>query len=335
LKKLVSILIPAYNAEKWIGETINSAINQVWPNKEIIIVDDGSKDDTYNIARQYESKNVKIIRQDNKGACSARNNAFALAQGEYIQWLDADDLLAPDKISRQLEYNNGHVEPNILLSSSFGTFYYSIKRAKFTAHGLWQNLSPIDYFLLKFNEGTWMSQSVWLVSRFISERAGPWNEKIIRDNDGEYFCRVVSMSKAITFVPDAKCYYRRGNASVSGNISVKAMESLFLSRCLCIQRLLLLEDSERTRSACVNFLKSLLKIIYQKRDNPNIHDIIMKMHVMAEQLGGFLNPPEFNLKYNFINYIFGKDIAVKFKDIKWRITIGTRKNVDKFYHIFN
>jgi glycosyltransferase involved in cell wall biosynthesis len=97
MNRLVSILIPAYNSENWIDETIISAINQVWPSKEIIIVDDGSKDDTYNCARKYESKNVILKRQDNRGACSARNTALELAQGDYIQWLDADDRLASDK----------------------------------------------------------------------------------------------------------------------------------------------------------------------------------------------------------------------------------------------
>lgn len=334
MKKLVSILIPAYNAEKCIGETISSAVNQEWKNKEIIIVDDGSTDHTYDIARRYASNAVKIIRQENRGVCSARNTAFASAQGDYFQWLDADDLLAPDKISRQLAYNNGDIDPNILLSSSFGTFYYSIKRAQFSPHGLWQDLSPIDYFLLKFNEGLWMSQSVWLVSRFISERAGPWNEEIIRDNDGEYFCRVVSVSRSIRFIPDARCYYRRGNPSISGNISEKAMESLFLSRCLCIEQLLSLEDSERTRSAGVNSMKSLLIRIHPRSGNPGIDSIISKLHAMAGELGGRLKSPEYNWRYRVASGIFGRDNAEKIKNFKWRTTIKTRKNIDKFYHLF-
>src|SRR4029077_692185 len=100
---LVSILIPAYNAEKWIADTISSALAQPWPRKEIIIVDDGSTDQTLSIARQFTSKTVSVIAQKNQGASAARNKAFQLCQGDYIQWLDADDLLSPDKVAKQLK----------------------------------------------------------------------------------------------------------------------------------------------------------------------------------------------------------------------------------------
>src|SRR5215510_10877008 len=99
---LVSILIPAYNAGAWIDETIRSALDQSWARKEVIIVDDGSSDNTADIARRRECSFVKLIEQENQGAARARNRALSIAQGDYIQWLDADDLLAPDKITRQM-----------------------------------------------------------------------------------------------------------------------------------------------------------------------------------------------------------------------------------------
>lgn len=103
LEPLVSILIPAFNAEEWIADTLRSAIAQSWPRKEIIVVDDGSTDQTLTVARQFESDSVRVVTQENQGAAAARNKAFSLSSGEYIQWLDADDLLAPDKIARQME----------------------------------------------------------------------------------------------------------------------------------------------------------------------------------------------------------------------------------------
>jgi glycosyltransferase involved in cell wall biosynthesis len=129
---LVSILIPAYNAEKWIAHTIKSAVAQDWPNKEIIIVDDGSSDKTFNFAKRFESSNIKVLSQENSGASAARNKALSLAQGDYIQWLDADDLLAPDKISKQIICNeeNG-CDPLILSSSAWGKFISNPNRAKF------------------------------------------------------------------------------------------------------------------------------------------------------------------------------------------------------------
>src|SRR5919199_5243439 len=102
MEPLVSILIPAYNAQQWITDTIESALAQTWPKKEIIIVDDGSSDQTLQIVKQFASKTVLIVTQANHGASVARNTAFSLCQGDYIQWLDADDLLAPDKIEKQV-----------------------------------------------------------------------------------------------------------------------------------------------------------------------------------------------------------------------------------------
>ena len=77
---LVSILIPAYNAEPWIARTLRSAVGQTWPRKEVIVVDDDSSDGTVRVARQYESPAVHVLRQAHGGASAARNAALAVAQ---------------------------------------------------------------------------------------------------------------------------------------------------------------------------------------------------------------------------------------------------------------
>lgn len=122
MKKLVSILIPAYNAEKWLYETIKSALNQTWPHKEIIIVDDGSTDGTLRIAKKFASASVKVVAQPNKGGPAARNTAIDYAQGDFLQWLDHDDLLARDKIERQMERVQQEDNTRLLLSGTFGVF---------------------------------------------------------------------------------------------------------------------------------------------------------------------------------------------------------------------
>ena len=124
MKPLVSILIPAYNSERWIGETLRSALAQTWPRCEVIVVDDGSRDRTAEVARSFASLGVKVATQANQGASAARNHAFAISQGDYIQWLDADDLLAPDKISKQMEIVEKGAGPRTLLSSAWAHFLY-------------------------------------------------------------------------------------------------------------------------------------------------------------------------------------------------------------------
>src|SRR6266516_4017115 len=143
MRPLVSILIPAYNAERWIGDTIRSALAQTWPRKEVIIVDDGSRDRTLAAAQQFASRNVLVVTQENRGASAARNSAFELCQGDYIQWLDADDLLAPDKISKQMEAANECQSKRVLFSSAWGAFMYRVSKAQFSPTSLWCNLSPV------------------------------------------------------------------------------------------------------------------------------------------------------------------------------------------------
>ena len=141
MKPLVSILIPAYNAAEWIAESLQSALQQTWENTEIIVVDDGSKDQTLAAARRFESSRVKVVTQKNQGAAAARNTCFSLSQGDYIQWLDADDLLGPDKIARQMAVLEQEGNKRTLLSSGWAHFIYRQNRAQFVPTALWCDLS--------------------------------------------------------------------------------------------------------------------------------------------------------------------------------------------------
>jgi glycosyltransferase involved in cell wall biosynthesis len=118
----VSILIPAFNAQEWIRDTLLSATGQTWEPKEVIVVDDGSTDQTLEIARRFESDSVHVITQENQGAASARNKAFTLSQGDFIQWLDADDLLAADKIAKQMQALDLARSRRTHFSSAWGRF---------------------------------------------------------------------------------------------------------------------------------------------------------------------------------------------------------------------
>src|SRR5436190_21416721 len=137
---LVSILIPAFNAREWIAETIQSALRQTWPRKEIIVLDDGSADETLVVARRFESDEVRVISQPNQGAASARNKAFSLSRGDYIQWLDADDLLSPDKVAHQIKIAKEANDPLTLLSSPWAFFRFRPAKAKFVPSALCADL---------------------------------------------------------------------------------------------------------------------------------------------------------------------------------------------------
>lgn len=117
---LVSVVIPAYNCAKTVGETLDSVLAQTYPNVEIIVINDGSRDDTASVLASYGSK-IRFVTQKNTGLAGARNAGMALARGEFIAWLDADDLCEPDRISLQVDYLQQ--DPTILLcSTDFSAF---------------------------------------------------------------------------------------------------------------------------------------------------------------------------------------------------------------------
>jgi glycosyltransferase involved in cell wall biosynthesis len=305
MKPLVSILIPAYNAERWIADTIQSAIGQTWPNKEIIIVDDGSSDRTLSIARRFSSKTVSVVTQQNQGASAARNRAFALCQGDYIQWLDADDLLAPDKIGKQLETRSNDSSKETLLSCAWGHFMYRPDRAKFQATSLWADLSPLEWLLRKWETNAHMNPATWLVTRELTQAAGLWDRRLICGEDGEYFCRVILASDGIQFVPDAKVFYRFATSSASYiGRSNKKMESRFFGMQLEINHVRAHNDGERTRAACVIFLQTWLHHFY-----PDRLDLVREAETLAGSIGGQLRVPRLRRKYAWIQPILGYDLA--------------------------
>jgi glycosyltransferase involved in cell wall biosynthesis len=329
---LVSVLIPCYNAEKWLKQTIESVLSQTWPNKEIIIVDDGSTDNTLQILKQYESSTVKVISQENKGGSAARNKALEYAQGDYIQWLDADDILAPDKIERQMKAASHLGNSRILLSSPWAEFYYRHHKAKFVPSNLWQDLNPVEWLVIKFSEHVYMTNKAWLVSRTLTGLAGPWNERLLRDQDGEYFCRVVAACEKVIFVPGARSYYRRSSPkSVSGSLSNKAKESEFLSKTLCISYLRSLEDSERTRKASLAFLQNGLGYHHLKQAS-----IIQQASILAKELGGELTPAVPKQGLRVARAVLGRSLAEKTRRLAWVLKILLKANWDRLlYNLSN
>jgi glycosyltransferase involved in cell wall biosynthesis len=317
---LVSILIPAFNAEHWIADTIKSAIAQTWQRKEIIIVDDGSTDQTVPIAQRFASKELRIVTQSNQGASAARNTAFSLCQGDFIQWLDADDLLAPNKIAKQMAALEKGKEKRILLSSAWGRFMYRVSCARFVPTRLWCDLSPTEWMIRKMSENIYMTTDCWLVSRELSEAAGPWNTQLYVDNDGEYFCRVILASNGVRFVSKAHTYCRRSGYSSLSHIgtSDRKLEAKVLSMQLQVRHLRSIEDSPRVREACVRYIQTWLVCFY-----PNRCDLVEKLKQIAIDLNGNLESPSLSWKYNWLRRLFGWSVAKRARSIlpmaKWSL----------------
>jgi glycosyltransferase involved in cell wall biosynthesis len=300
MKPLVSILIPCYNAERWLAETIESALAQTWRHVEIILVDDGSKDNTLAVARQFESANVKVISQENQGQSAAENRALRAAQGDLITFLDADDLLAPDKTERQIQLL-GNENSEFVASCEWARFYKTPEEALFISQPLWQDLSPVDWLICAWEGHYMMHGAAWLIPRKIAERAGPWNEKLSLINDFDYFSRILLASQGAKFCQGARTYYRSGNStSLSGSKSRTALESAFLSLTCGTQNLLAKEDSPRTRQVCATVFQRFVYEVY-----PDALDLCQQAEARVQQYGGTTLQPAGGPLFRFTTTLLG------------------------------
>ncbi|BAZ03596.1 glycosyltransferase family 2 protein [Calothrix sp. NIES-3974] len=310
MKPLVSILIPCYNAENWLVQTLESALNQTWKNIEIILVDDGSTDNSLAIAKRFDSHYVKVISQTNQGASAARNRAFSESQGDFIQYLDADDLLAADKIERQIHLLSSTAS-DFIASGEWGRFYICPNDATFTPEAVWQDMSPVDWLISSWQGGGMMHPAAWLIPRVIAQKAGPWNEDLSLNDDGEYFCRAILVSKGVKFCHGAKVYYRSGLAgSLSSLTSIAARKSEYESLKLCTEYLLAVENSPRTRRVCANVFQNFVYSTY-----PDAPDLVQKAQVNVRSLGGYDLKPKGSTIFNFLSSIVGWKLAKQMQKI--------------------
>ena len=178
MQPLVSVIMPAYNAEKFIGESIQSVVDQTYANWELLVVDDGSTDKTADIVRAFaeQDSRVKYLSQHNGGPGKARNTAIATSNGTLIAFLDADDLWLPEKLERQLQaldatnadviYSNGLIiyEPGAIPGrTDFSIVAGTTEGRKMLDILLLQNRIPV--------------QSV-MVRKEASRDAGPFDESM-------------------------------------------------------------------------------------------------------------------------------------------------------------
>lgn len=306
---LVSILVPAYNAAPWIEATLASALAQTHPRCEIIVVDDGSKDRTLDLASKVAARasgRIQVTSQSNAGASAARNHALRLAVGEFIQYLDADDLLSPRKIELQLE--SLKLEPRGMLATCrWGRFVGDPASARFVDDAVFRDFDPIAWLLLHAAQARMMHPAAWLTPRAVAERAGPWDETLSLNDDGEYFARVVLASAGITFTaaPDAATYYRSGIAgSLSRRRSPAACSSLHRAGQLLATHLRATEDSARVRQALADHWMHLAYELY-----PDAPGLSRDAENRSRALGGSTVSPPLGGRARLLSRLIGWRLA--------------------------
>ena len=250
---LVSVIIPAYNAELWIAESIGSVLAQTWRELEVIVVDDGSQDATPEMVAGIDDPRVRLIRQENRGQCAALNRGVAEAQGDFIKFLDADDWLNPEHLAAQLAVLDGWND--CVSACRWGYFVHDPRRCVVRDEQSNRDYEdPLEWLVdsLTKDEGM-MGGWKWLIPRFVLERSGGWDERLSLNNDFDFSIRLLLASSGVRFASGAVCAYRKGvGGALSGSVSPKAMKSALLTTESGCRALLAREDSERIRQICAN-----------------------------------------------------------------------------------
>ncbi|CAE6482824.1 Glycosyl transferase [Nitrosomonas nitrosa] len=195
MQPLVSVIIPTFNCESYIAETINSVLNQDYPSIELIIIDDGSTDKTRHIISDYKDK-LTLITQNNSGVCVARNRGIKEAAGQFICLMDHDDYWFPDKISRQVAEFMAHPEIGIVYSSF--TLWKSNSDGTFASPDTFGNQLVNDeidnyysgwiYHLLLLD--SWVLTSTAMIRAEVFDECGDFDENLPYSEDWDLWLRV-------------------------------------------------------------------------------------------------------------------------------------------------
>lgn len=302
---LVSILIPCHNAATYLRATLESALGQRDVAVEVIVVDDGSVDGSLAIAREFEPRGVRVLCQTNRGAAAARNAAYAASRGEFIQFLDADDLLAPNKLAVQLA--RATREPaGTVFTGRWGRFTDDPARAAFRDDNpLCADLSPRDYLVRYGSHDCMMHPAAWLLPRAVAESAGPWDERLSLNDDGEYFARIVTAATRIAYCPEAVSLYRSAlPTSLSAQRSRRHLESAHLALQLIIDEMTLLEDSAGMRAAAADLAQRFAYDYY-----PAAPDLVADAESLARSLGGSTLRPLGGRSFQLLSRALGWKLA--------------------------
>lgn len=219
---LVSIIIPTYNRDYLIVETIDSVLKQTYNNWECIIVDDGSTDNTEQIIKSYcdNDSRIKFHKRPKdrpKGGNVCRNYGFELSKGEFINWLDSDDLFSSNKIQEQV---NGIIESNAdIATCSWGNFEENIGNLfLYKNQPFYSSFNRgIDLLNAFGKNGGFFPPHVYLVKRSLIENTGSWDEALYINQDAEYFSRILLNCKKVHFISTVTVYYRR---KIGDNVSL-------------------------------------------------------------------------------------------------------------------
>jgi glycosyltransferase involved in cell wall biosynthesis len=318
MSALVSVIIPCRNGAVWLADAIESCLGQTWKDLEIIVVDDGSSDGSRNVAARYRDRGVVALDSPRRGAAAARNAGLQRARGEFIQFLDADDVLDAEKIRVQME-RLADAPAGAVGSGAWARFREQPSEAVFAAEPVWRDFpAPEEFLIASWRGGGMMANFAWLSPRAVLDRAGPWDETLSLVDDGEYFCRVVLAASAVVFCSNARGFYRSAAApGLSRRRDRPALISAFTATDLSCRHLLQRCNSLAAKAACATNYQRFAYDAY-----PEARDLVAVAERRARELGGSELRPgggrAFQLLAKCFGWKFGKHCQRLWHNLKTR-----------------
>lgn len=247
---LVSVIMPVYNASEFLKEAIQSLIEQTYDNWELIAIDDGSTDNSWEILQSYSDKRIRIYQRANGGQSAATNTALDYIQGDCIQFFDADDLMEKQKIEVQVNAIKEHGD-DVIAVAKWAFFKNDISDAVFKEEPIYYTSDSIHWVQSLWLYETMMPNNGYLIPRKVLEKAGKYYKENIKLNiDFEYFTRMVVHSSKVIYCENSICYYRKGvKSSKTYKPNLEKRLSALDSRIQGIQMLLDKDKSKRSEEA--------------------------------------------------------------------------------------
>ncbi|NIK91364.1 glycosyltransferase family 2 protein [Mangrovimonas sp. CR14] len=300
-KGLVSIIIPCFNRATMIPETLRSVIGQTYRPIECLIVDDGSIDETFSLVeeliRKYQSEDfrIKYLYQENKGAPAARNYGILESKGEYIQFLDSDDLLYPNKLKHQVDFLKNNPE----MDGVYGDWNHGTVDEHILIKGeKWED--PLK----QFYGGRVIHTLSFLFRRHIVNAIGPWDESLGRNQEVDFNLRGVLVGGKFDYLPETTGLWREhdGDRIVSSSGALKSLQ--FHDKWIAEFEKQGLLDAYRKKVAAL-FLFWHAQDIDGEQKNIAI-DYLIKANDLYQDI------PEFNTpKMTILKTVFGNKLAIK------------------------
>lgn len=299
----MSVLIPLYNAEQYIEDTIIRLKKQTYPNIEVIIVDDHSTDKSLKIAQKYVSEQVHVYVNPKRGGNSARNYAFLQSRGEYVKFIDADDFCSDNMIKSQMERILSEGTRQTVVFSPV-RMYYPDGQLFVPPRGIDRDYVPSIELLLDIWRGKGFNcPHCHLMHRSLVNKVNGWNENIIKNQDGEFFARIYAAADKALAVDSEYAVWWQTGSGVSTQMSLRAIESVCETHCIISDLIYSYRNDEETRKICGRFIGAYVFFNY-----PLIKPLLPQIETYCEKTNTVLYFPK-QRRISILKALLGWKIA--------------------------